>query len=86
VDLIAELAVGYGVPYTHVPLAWVLSRPQVASVIIGVSEIDHIDENLPVGDFHLSNDDLLRLDHASAEAKGYPANMPAYQADDPTTA
>ncbi len=56
----------------RVALAWLLSRPAVASVIIGARSIEQLDDNLAAAEVTLSAAEIARLDEASAFDVGYP--------------
>lgn len=55
-----------------VALAWLLTRPTVASVIIGVRTMEQLEANLKAAELRLPDEVAERLDEASAEAPGYP--------------
>jgi len=55
-----------------VPVAWLLARPVVSSVIFGARTVAQLDENLGAGDLELPADAVARLDAASAPELGYP--------------
>jgi aryl-alcohol dehydrogenase-like predicted oxidoreductase len=45
-------------------LAWLLSRPEVSSVIAGATKPEQIDENARAAEWHLSESDLQQIDSA----------------------
>ena len=55
-----------------VSLAWVLSKPQVTSVIFGARTIEQLDANLAAADLELAPKHIEVLDKASAIDLGYP--------------
>lgn len=55
-----------------VALAWLLAKPAVSSVIFGARSLEQLDDNLKAADLRLSEDEVKRLDDASAVALGYP--------------
>jgi aryl-alcohol dehydrogenase-like predicted oxidoreductase len=55
-----------------VSLAWLLAKPQVASVIFGARTIDQLDANVVAADLDLSPKHVEVLDKASAFELGYP--------------
>ena len=55
-----------------VALAWVQSRPGVASTIIGARRIDQLEQNLAALDLTLSADQIARLDTLSKPVFGFP--------------
>jgi len=78
--LILETVQGLARHYKALPeqiaIAWLLSKPWVSAVIVGASQINHIDSNLQAVDLLISEDDLRRLDDVSAIDMGYPGYMP----------
>jgi aryl-alcohol dehydrogenase-like predicted oxidoreductase len=72
-DVISEIIAAHpGATYSQVALAWLLVRPAVDSVIIGVRTMEQLEDNLGVADLTLSAGELARLDEASAVPEGYP--------------
>jgi aryl-alcohol dehydrogenase-like predicted oxidoreductase len=69
VDLLRELAKGYGVPPAHVALAWTMQRPTVASVLFGISRPAQLDENLPAADLVLDQVHIDALDAITEPAE-----------------
>jgi len=63
---VQTVAAEVGRPPTHVALAWLLSRPGVASVLLGARTIEQLDDNLAASDLILSQDHLDRLTAVSA--------------------
>ena len=55
-----------------VSLAWLLAKPAVTSVIFGARSLEQLDENLKAADVKLTDEDVKRLDDASAFKLGYP--------------
>jgi aryl-alcohol dehydrogenase-like predicted oxidoreductase len=55
-----------------VSLAWLLAKPAVTSVIFGARSLEQLDDNLKAVDVKLTDDDVKRLDEASAFELGYP--------------
>ena len=49
----------------QVAIAWLLSRPSVASVILGARDEDQLRENLRAPEIQLSPAQIARLDNAS---------------------
>ena len=64
-----------GVTHSQVALAWLLSRPVVTSVIIGVRTVEQLEDNLGASELRLSADELQQLDNASQPEQGYPYRM-----------
>ncbi len=62
VDRVGELADKYQVPRGHVPLAWLLNRPQVVSPIIGATKISHLEDAVNALELKLTLEDMLYLE------------------------
>lgn len=63
-------------PVSHVALAWVASRPGVASVLLGARTIEQLKDNLAAADFQPSQaelDELTRI--SSITSLPYPYNF-----------
>lgn len=56
----------------QVSLAWLLRKPGVSSVVFGARSLAQLDEVLPAATLRLSDDQVRRLDEASAPELGYP--------------
>ena len=61
-----------GSTFSQVALAWLLTRPAVASVVIGARTIDQLEDNIKAGDLHLTNGEVSRLNEISSPLEGYP--------------
>ncbi len=61
-----------GTTTTAVALRWLIQKPMVTSVIMGVRNLGQLDDNLKAGELELSADVMKRLDEASAFELGYP--------------
>ena len=59
-------------PIVHVAYAWLLSKPQVTTVIVGASSPDQLAENLAAATFALTDEELADLDSIGAVAPIYP--------------
>ncbi len=81
VDAMREIGTAHGVSPARVALAWVLSRPFVTSVIIGVKTLEQLNDNLAAADLTLSQEELDRLDRLSALKPEYPGWMVERQND-----
>ena len=55
-----------------VALRWLIQRPAVTSVILGVRTLAQLDDNLKAADIELPPEAMQRLDEASAFELGYP--------------
>ena len=56
-------------------MAWLLTRPQVTSVIFGVRSMAQLEDKLRAADVRLSAEQVKRLDDASAFELGYPSQV-----------
>ncbi|MGB5759805.1 MAG: aldo/keto reductase [Acidimicrobiales bacterium] len=66
IEVLAELAEHRGRPMGQIAIAWLLSRPGVASVLLGARTTDQLAENLSAGEVQLSPSELGRLTTVSA--------------------
>jgi aryl-alcohol dehydrogenase-like predicted oxidoreductase len=71
-DVLGTLAGELGTSVTAVALRWLIQKPAVTSVIMGVRTPAQLDDNLKAGELKLSVDQMKRLDEASAFELGYP--------------
>jgi aryl-alcohol dehydrogenase-like predicted oxidoreductase len=71
--------IGKGLSPARVALAWVLSKPFVTTVIIGVKTLAQLEDNLAACDLVLSPDDSARLDELTALPQEFPGFMIARQ-------
>jgi len=81
VDAMRPIAVRLGATVAQVALAWLLSRPQVSTVIVGARTPAQLQDNLGAGKVQLSAEDLKALDEASALEPEYPGWMIARQGE-----
>lgn len=72
VDVINDVAKAHGVSGAQVSLAWLLSKPIVASVIIGGRTTAQFEDNLKAASLKLTAEDLARLDAVSQPRLIYP--------------
>ncbi|WP_034950129.1 aldo/keto reductase [Erwinia oleae] len=73
------IAEQHGVSVSRIALAWLLARPYVTSVIIGVKRIDQLEDNLGAASIILTAEELIRLDAISALPPFYPGWMIEHQ-------
>jgi aryl-alcohol dehydrogenase-like predicted oxidoreductase len=71
-ECLAEIAYERGTSKAQVALAWVLQRPSVASVLVGVSCAEQLEADLVAIDLALSGDQLVRLDDIGEPMGGDP--------------
>lgn len=72
VDVLDEIATGRGVKPAQVALAWTLSRPAIASLVVGGLTEQHFRDNIAAVDLKLSAEELEKLNLASRPAYIYP--------------
>lgn len=70
-----KIAPAYGASNSAITLAWLLHKPAVSSVIIGVKGVSQLDQNLDAAHIRLSDADIALLDEAGAIEPEYPAWM-----------
>lgn len=77
VHAVGEIAVAQGASSAQVALAWLLSKPVVASVILGARTTKQLRDNLGAVDVYLTADQLSHLDEISAPlTPDYPYGEP----------
>ncbi|MEM9034529.1 MAG: aldo/keto reductase [Actinomycetota bacterium] len=62
VERVAEVAAAKGVSMAQVAMAWVLRNPVVASPIVGVTKMHHLEEAVSALDVELTDDDVAQLE------------------------
>ncbi|MQY18286.1 aldo/keto reductase [Nocardia macrotermitis] len=72
VDVLDELAAETGRSVPQIALNWLLSRPTVASVIIGARTEEQLRQNLGAVGWQLDADQIARLDKVSGRTPPYP--------------
>lgn len=70
-----EIADARSVSVSQIAIAWLLARPVVTSVIIGVKRLEQLTDNLGATDITLTAEELAQLDAISALPPHYPAWM-----------
>lgn len=63
-DCVAGVAKGRAVTGSQVALAWILSKPYVASPIIGATRMDHLDQAIAALEIKLSEAELKKLEES----------------------
>ena len=72
-DVVDDIVASYeGTTHSQVALAWLLTRPAVASVIMGVRTMEQLEDNLGVVELDLPSDEIERLNETSALPDAYP--------------
>ena len=72
VDVLDEIAAETGRAVPQIAINWLLTRPTVASVIIGARDEHQLRQNLGAVGWRLTDDQLARLDAASSRTAPYP--------------
>jgi aryl-alcohol dehydrogenase-like predicted oxidoreductase len=72
VDTLVEIAEGHGVEAAQVALAWLLTRPAVASLVVGGRNAAQFERNFRAVDLVLSEVELARLNDVSRLPLIYP--------------
>jgi aryl-alcohol dehydrogenase-like predicted oxidoreductase len=72
VDQIRTIAMRRGCSVAQIALAWLLSKSAVTSLVMGVSTIEQLKDNLGAVDVQLQNDEISALDHATPLLAVYP--------------
>jgi aryl-alcohol dehydrogenase-like predicted oxidoreductase len=87
IEAMEPIAQKYGVSVARIALAWILSKKEVSSVIIGAKTKDQLLDNIAASALELTNDELNTLNEISAIPKEYPGWMidfqSAYRANPP---
>lgn len=71
-DRVREVAAELNTTPSAVSLAWLLRQPQVCSTIFGARSLEQLEANVGACELTLTDDQLRRLDEASAIDWGYP--------------
>jgi aryl-alcohol dehydrogenase-like predicted oxidoreductase len=74
-DDLARIAKAHETTSAAVALAWVRSRPGVASTIIGARRLDQLEQNLAALDVMLAPDEIASLDTLSQPVLSFPVNF-----------
>ena len=80
-----EVARERGASMARVALAWLRLQPGVTSVIVGVRDLEQLDDDLGAADLRLTPDELTRLGEATRPELPYPQWMIARQTGAPQT-
>lgn len=75
IDAMRPIAQRHQVSVAQVALAWLLSRKQVSSVIVGARTPAQLEDNLGAGQLELNAEELTHLDELSALPPEYPGWM-----------
>ena len=75
IDAMGQIVEARDISYAQVALAWVKAQTAVSSVILGARTMEQLKDNLETADIDLTEDELNRLDVASALPELYPYRM-----------
>jgi len=62
VERVSEVAEARGIPMAQVALAWMYTKPNIASPIVGTTKSHHLDDALAAMDVNLTEDEVKRLE------------------------
>ncbi len=79
IEALEPVARSHGVSVAQVALAWILSKQQVSTIIIGARRLEQLKDNLAASKLVLSEAELKALDDASTLSPEYPGWMLAAQ-------
>jgi aryl-alcohol dehydrogenase-like predicted oxidoreductase len=74
-DILFAVAEESGKSAASTALRWLLQMPGVTAPIIGARTLRHLEDNLSATGWSLSEDQMNRLNQASAVKQGYPADF-----------
>ncbi|GGT38596.1 aldo/keto reductase [Streptomyces chromofuscus] len=72
IDVLVEVASDHGASPAQVALAYLLTKPAVAAVIVGARKDEQLADNLGAAELSLTPEDVDRLDRVSAPGLIYP--------------
>jgi aryl-alcohol dehydrogenase-like predicted oxidoreductase len=72
IDVLDAIAAETGKTVPQIALNWLLQRPTVSTLIIGARNEEQLRQNLGAVGWHLTKDQIARLDAASAVPPAYP--------------
>lgn len=75
VDVLVRIANERECEVGAVAMAWLMAKPQVCSIIFGVSREEQLDRNLAGADLRLDTDEVAALDAVSRRPSRYPGYM-----------
>jgi aryl-alcohol dehydrogenase-like predicted oxidoreductase len=78
-DAMEPIAKEHGISIAQVALAWILSKQQVSSIIIGARRMEQLKDNLAATKLYLSEAELKTLDAPGTLLQEYPGWMLALQ-------
>jgi len=72
IEVLVEIAEARGASPTQVGLAWTLAQPGVTSTIVGARTEEQLQDSLGAAELTLTDEEIARLDEASATPLAYP--------------
>jgi aryl-alcohol dehydrogenase-like predicted oxidoreductase len=72
IDVLKEIAANHKASPSQIAIAWLLTRPAVASVLVGANKLGQLEDNLAAASLTLSPDESGRLDETTKPAAIYP--------------
>lgn len=75
IDVMRGIAEGHGVSIAQIALAWLLTKDQVSSILLGATRMHQLDDNLAAVNVRLSADEIAAMEALSAPRRGYPGFM-----------
>ena len=72
IEVLLGIAETHGVSAAQVALAWLLTRPSIATVVVGARTDEQLADNLRAAELTLGDDDLRRLEAVSRPRLIYP--------------
>jgi aryl-alcohol dehydrogenase-like predicted oxidoreductase len=72
--VLEEIARSKGCSMAQLAIAWLLTREQVDSVLLGATKVGQLDDNLGAADVALGDQELARLDAATSIRPIYPSS------------
>ncbi|WP_242154626.1 aldo/keto reductase [Sphingomonas sp. BAUL-RG-20F-R05-02] len=80
IDVLKTIGAKHEGSPAQIGLAWLLSRPAVTSVLVGIKRPEQLTDNLKAFEIVLADDDLARLDEVSRFPARYPGWIQSYNA------
>ncbi len=74
-DVVRAIAAEVDASPAQVALAWVMARPAVSSTLIGARTVEQLEGNLAAASLRLDDDQMSRLNEASAPANTFTAGL-----------
>jgi aryl-alcohol dehydrogenase-like predicted oxidoreductase len=78
-DVLRPIAGAHNTGVATIALSWVLAKPFVTSVIIGAKSSEQLKQNLAAVEVQLTDEEMKKLDEASALPPEYPGWMVPFQ-------